>query len=157
MLSPSLAERIESGMTLLIGTVSADGRPSGVRGWGIRLVDADAGLLRVLFDANDTATRANLADGGHVAITSCDVKTLFAVQLKGHALTVEPPDADDLRAAETWADAFLGAVVAIDGYTRAQLEQWRRRDLVTALVHIEQAYDQTPGPGAGGDLTDGPS
>lgn len=144
-------------MSLLIGTVSADGRPSGARGWGIRLVDADAGLVRVSFDANDTATRANLAHGGRVAITSCDVKTFFSVQMKGRALVVEPPDAHDLLAAETWGDAFLGAVVAIDGYTRPQLEQWRRRDLVVVLVQVEQLYDQTPGPGAGGDLVDGPS
>jgi hypothetical protein len=149
VLSAELARRVESGMTLVIGTVGAGGRPFASRGWGIRVVDPEGGLLRVLLRADDSTTMANLAGGGRLAITSGDVRTFFTVQMKGHAVALEEPTVDDLDAAEVWADGFLSLVAGGDGYSRAQLEKWRPSDVVAVVAQVSELFDQTPGPTAG--------
>ena len=149
VLSADLARRVESGMTLVLGTVCPDGRPFASRGWGIRVIDPDRGLLRVLLRADDVTTQANLADDGRLALTSADVRTFFTVQMKGRGVAIEPPTDDDLDAADRWVDAFLSQVARGDGYPREQLERWRPTTVVAVVAEMSELFDQTPGPKAG--------
>lgn len=157
VLSPELAHRMESGMTLLVGTVGPGGRPFASRGWGIRVTDPAGGRIRVLVDAADAVTLGHLADGGRIAVTSADVRTFFSLQMKGRATALEEPTADDLAAADRWADAFFGAVASTDGYPRDRLEAWRPRRVVAVAVHVDHLFDQTPGPSAGNGLEVSPA
>ena len=101
VLSDELAAFLEGGCALIVGTVGADGRPHAGRAWGIEVLDAEAGRLRLLLDAADGPTLANLAgDDPRLACTGADVRTLHSRQLKGRSLGTEPATgADRARAA----------------------------------------------------------
>jgi hypothetical protein len=149
VLSTELAQRIEAGMPLLVGTVDVDGRPFASRGWGIRVIDPAGGVIRLLVDADDATTLANLAGQGRVAVTAAGVVTFFAIQMKGRAVALEEPTAADLEAGDEWCDAFFSTLESADGYSRTQADKWRRSRVLVAVVHVDQLYNQTPGPSAG--------
>ena len=59
---------LESGCSLILGTVLPDGEPHAGRGWGLTVLPV-AGQVRLLLDAEDSATVARAAAGGAIAIT----------------------------------------------------------------------------------------
>ncbi len=151
VLTRELADRMAAGMSLLIGTACADGAPHAGRVWGVEVLDL-SGRLRVLLDADDPRTIANVARGGRVAFTASEVHTHLTFQMKGRAVRVESATARDVAIADTWAKGFLDAITAFDGYDRQSLEQWRQTDCVAAEIEVFELFDQAPGPKAGRQL-----
>src|SRR5262249_46641061 len=86
---------------------------------------------------------------GVVAITTADVHTLTAAQVKGRVVAIEEPTEHDMARVAQHAAAFMLAVSETDGTPVDIL----RRLLPTAYVACElvvtEAYDQSPGPTAG--------
>ena len=84
-------ELAERGCALVIGTVGPDGSPHASRGWGLTLTPATASPVRLLLDAGDAVTLANLRreGDGRVAITGADVVTLRSFQLKGRVVAID--------------------------------------------------------------------
>lgn len=135
-------------MSLLVGTVHPDGAPHAGRVWGIEVLDL-SGRLRILLDAADAHTIANLGRGGKVAVTASEVHTHLTFQMKGRAVRIDQATDRDMAAADVWAGHFLDAINAFDGYSREALEKWRRTDCVAAEIEVFELFDQTPGPDAG--------
>ena len=54
--------------------------------------------------------------------------------------------------ADRHADAFFGIVHEADGNPMELLERMRTRRLVAIEMSVDEFFDQTPGPGAGGRL-----
>jgi hypothetical protein len=151
---PEMVTFLESGCSTLVGTVDADGEPHAGRGWGLTVSSGDS-TVRLVIDAGDEVGRRHLSEGGLVAVTGADVRTLRSVQLKGRALAVEPATDADRARARRFCDAFFADVTEVDGTERALLERLVPSDFAVCLVEVDEVFDQTPGPEAGARLTVG--
>src|SRR5690348_6913161 len=109
---------IEAGSALLLGTVDADGRPHATRAWGLQVIDADAGTVRIMLPNDDPQTVANLRATGRLAVTAASVATYESVQGKGTLIDFEEVTAADRRGVERYCDAFFGDIERTDGIPR---------------------------------------
>lgn len=148
---PALVEFLEGGCALIVGSVDADGTPHASRGWGLTVLTAEDQQARLLLPRDDPAV-THLAEGGAVAVTGADVRTLSSVQLKGRSLGIEATTASDEARAGRYIDAFFDDVETTDGTPRPVLDRLVPTGYVAVLVEFDECYDQTPGPGAGRTL-----
>jgi hypothetical protein len=153
LFTPETIALLEGGCGLIIGTADATGAPHAGRGWGLDVLDG--GRLRLLVDAADETTVANLRAVGRVAVTGADVRTLRSRQVKGRLLGLEPAAGTDRARAARYRDALYTAVEETDGQPRVVLDQLTPAAYLVALVEATEVFDQTPGRGAGSAL--GPS
>lgn len=161
MLEPTTAEFLEGGCSLIVGGVHADGSPHATRAWGLQVLDADEGRIRLLVDARDDPRRSDagepvFARGRRIAITSADVPTLRSVQFKGRVLDVEDPTDTDRSRRDRYCRAFFEDIHLTDGTDRDILDRFAPVDVVAFTVQLEDSYDQTPGPTAGASMTGAP-
>ncbi len=109
--------------------------------------------MRLLLDASDDATLANLRrdgdHGGRIAITVADVRTLRSFQLKGRVAALDPATEADREKADRYCDDFFTDIEVTDGTPRVLTERLRPARYVACTVEVEEAFDQTPGPHAG--------
>jgi hypothetical protein len=138
---------LEAGSALIIGTVDADGAPFAGRGWGLDVLDG--GRLRLLLDASDEGTIANVAAGRAIAVTAADVRTLRSMQLKGRALGIEETTDADRERWGRYLDAFFTDLRETDGTPRELTDRFAPDDVVACTIEVHELFDQTPGPGAG--------
>jgi hypothetical protein len=141
-------DQIASGMSLIVGSVDHEGGPHAGRAWGCRSIGTD-GQLRILLDARDAQSLANLTVGRPVALTVTEVNGFVGCQMKGTVTLVEEPRPDDVAAAEVWCANFLKAINDVDGYSTDGWELWKVTECVAAEIAIDVIFDQAPGPGAG--------
>jgi hypothetical protein len=153
VLAPETTTFLEGGCSLIVGTVGADGQPTATRGWGLTVLARDGIDCRLLLDAGATRAQDDLRATGVIAVTAADVPTLYALQLKGVLLGIEPGNAADDERAVDFAAAFFGDVHATDGTDLAVLQQLFPGEFVAAVVRFADVFDQTPGPAAGVALT----
>ena len=149
MISSETTTFLEGGCATVVGTVSADGEPWATRGWGTVVTDRTSRELRLILDADDEPTLANLNATGAIAITGAHPATSRSTQVKGVATRVEPANEADLVRHAQFCDDFFGIVEAVDGTPRASLERLVPARFVACTVHVKEVYDQTPGPVAG--------
>ncbi len=141
---------LESGCGLLVGTVSLDGEPYASRGWGLDVLDVGPpALVRLMLDAEDERTLEHVSAGGAIAITAANVLTLRSMQLKGRARGMDSATPDDRARVERYVREFHADVEATDFVTWELFQQFFPVDCVACLVDVHEAFDQTPGPGAG--------
>jgi hypothetical protein len=156
MIDPQSAALLESGCSISVATVGLDGAPHASRGYGLTVL-SDGGHVRLLLDADDRSTLANLTGGGPVSVTGVSIPTLRAVQLKGE---VEEPtvtsDAADVARATAHMDSFISDVNRIEGTPVALLERLRPAVLAVCTITVAEVFDQTPGPDAGSPLRAAP-
>jgi preprotein translocase subunit SecD len=138
---------LEGGCALIVATVAADGAPHASRGWGLDVLGG--GDVRLLLDADDEQTIANVADTGSIAITAADVRTLHSVQLKGSVLASRAADPAEVARARRYSDDFFLDIHETDGTTYEVLERMVPSRFVACECHVDDWFDQTPGPGAG--------
>ena len=140
----------EGGSAHIVGILRADGTPLATRGWGIRISGGTE--ARLLLGATEVAALGHPKDdpsGSTIAVTCSDVATLRSAQVKGPILSVEPATAADLEVKRRYCDGFFDAVVRVDVISRALMERMEPDEVVACTFTIEEAYEQTPGPGAG--------
>ena len=152
MFGSELTSMIEDGAGLVVGTVGDDGEPRATRAWSVTVVDPAAGRVRVVVGADDAVTVANLRVGALLALNGADVHTLRSVQLKGRVVAVDAAGTADLETARAQSDRFLQAVHDTDGNPFEQLRRMLPIEVVVVEVVVDEMFDQTPGPEAGGPL-----
>jgi hypothetical protein len=157
VLSPETAALLEGGCALIVGSADRDKVPHAARGWGITVLSRDPIELRLLVDAHDPIALANLVPEAKIAITGGDVATLHSIQLKGTVRATEPGTDDDRARAARYADEFFADVGRTDGTPRELMTRLLALDVVACTVHVDELYDQTPGPGAGASMPEGSS
>ena len=145
------AALLESGGSVVVGTVDADGMPDASRCWLLR-VGPDGASVRCLLPAHDRRTLDNLAGGGLVALNFTHVLTLDSIQVKGRARRVGQPTDADLAASAQYRDAFFANVEESDGTPRSLLDRMVPAAFVAVEVDVTDTFDQTPGPNAGDRL-----
>lgn len=140
---------LHGGCSLLVGSVSPDGRPHAGRAWGLTVVDNARAHVRLLLSVDDTTTVANLQPGAAVAICTADVETLRSLQVKGRVLAVEPADEADLVKQQQYTADFTGDIHRTDGEPMEMLRRWADCSVTACVIALDEAFDQTPGPSAG--------
>ncbi|MGR3783505.1 MAG: hypothetical protein ACU0DT_19845 [Albimonas sp.] len=149
-LSADLVAFVQSGITVLIGAGDPRGEP--VAGFGFScVVDETAGELRVLVDPRGSAPLlAALRAGGSVAASFTDLEHR-SIQAKGARARIETPTERDLEALVRQSRGHRDWL-ALAGFAPAFCQGFVRCDPAAAVVVAfapEQAFRQTPGPGAG--------
>jgi hypothetical protein len=146
---------LESGSSTILGLVDRAGEPFATRGWGSVVLDGDPIRLRVLVGAAAfTAAGYHLGDDARfaVAVTGADVRTLVSVQVKGTAVSLEPSTGEDVHRSQRFCADFAEAVEEADNIDGTLVHRLLPVDLWACTVEVAEAYDQTPGPGAGRQL-----
>lgn len=154
MFDDEMIRFLHTGCALLVGTVAADGTPHAGRAWGLEVVDAAAGRIRLLVEADDAVTLANLQLGAPVAVTGADVRTLHSIQLKGRVVAVgAATEADEARRVR-YTDDFIADIHDTDGMAPGPLHSWARTRIVACDIDASASFDQTPGPAAGSPVAE---
>jgi hypothetical protein len=90
--------------------------------------------------------------GRQIAVTATEVHSLVSRQLKGPVVAVGDPCEADLQAMEVQTEGFLQAVHESDGNPVHLVRRIIPREVTLVEMTIEEVFDQTPGPSAGGRL-----
>jgi hypothetical protein len=150
VLGPDLVVFVHGGVAVTVGTRDVDRRPAVTRAWGPEVM-ADGGTLKLSVIAPPgSATRANLAGNGAIAVGFSTPTVARALQIKGVAVSLREPEPAELERAER----HLAAFSAEAKHFGIPARQARRifgapSDLLSVTVSIDQMFDQTPGPKAG--------
>ncbi len=149
-----LATLLHSGCGLIVGLVAADGTPVSTRGWGLRLAE-DERSARVLVGAGELAVAhpdPQAALGSSIAVTGAHIRSLRSAQLKGTLTLVEAVGPADLERMARYRDQYFAAVAEVDDTRNAPMERFVPDEVVACEFDVHEAFDQTPGPGAGASV-----
>jgi hypothetical protein len=155
LLTPELIAFLHSGLAAAVGTASADGVPALTRGYAIRVAD-DARTIEVFVGrAQSTTCLANLRPGAQVAVAAGNPLDYRGIQFKGTVADCGPADADD----RLWIErsfALFETKVAQVAMTPPNDRSFRCQEYVRVTFSPIAIFRQSPGPGAGSPLGDGP-
>jgi len=148
VISTEVANLLESGASLVVGTVDGDLLPDATRAWGAWVLH-DPERVRFLVPDRSQRTIANTGDGGLVALTASDVATHRSIQLKGRAIRVEAATRDDLDLGAQYVREFFACVHETEAIDITLLEKAVPSGYVAVEIVVDAMFDQTPGPAAG--------
>lgn len=147
----SMKEFVESGVAVLVGTGSADGRPHVAQGWGPRVRD-DGTSMDVFLDVSRAdLSLANLNSNGRIAVTFAHPVTYRSVQFKGAFRESSEPDEADRSWVQQHRENFLVTTSLVGDPAWVIRNMWLE-ETVRVAFEVERAFDQTPGPEAGKPL-----
>ncbi len=148
LVPPDLVDFLESGISIAVGTASADNRPEVVRGLGAQ-VRPDAGGLTLFVEQSVAArTLDNLQENPNLAVTFSRILDHKTVQLKGTLLRQRTAHADEQGLVEAYVQAFAEQAY-IAGLPKHITRRVRRWPCVALEFCVASIFSQTPGPGAG--------
>jgi len=142
---------LEPGLSILVGTADASGRPSCCRAIAISSDDDLKTVTVYLPVATSHETIQNLATTSRMAIAATDPADHSATQIKGTTTDARLARDEEAAFVRGRLDAFAEK---LDGFgvprrlTRS-LTHW---PAFAVSMRVEQVFDQTPGPKAGSRL-----
>lgn len=143
-----IAQLVQQGVAIVIGTRDADLRPAVSRAWGPELSGDGATLMLCVEAPPGSPTERNLRDGSPLAATFSLPSSYATAQLKGVVTAIEPPSPDRLAAVGRHADAFVTETSKV-GMSPPLARRTVGTEFLTVVVAVAERYDQTPGEGAG--------
>jgi hypothetical protein len=152
-LSDEVVAFIESGLSIVVGVVGPAGRAQTGRALAARVLP-DATIRVIFADEGNDAVVASARAGGPIAATFSAPMSHRTLQIKGFTSRLEEYDAEDAAATERQCDAFAGVLEAVShppAFVQAFLD-YRQSKLWVLSFPMHEAYEQTPGPGAGRTL-----
>lgn len=154
VLSPDLCALAQGGVSVTIATCGPDGRP--IAGSGVACRMRPGGTLRILLSRPDNeALLRSVEAGGRLAVTFTRARDHRAFQVKADRAQVLPIATDDVPELERQTAVFRDELVEI-GFTPALAAGFTAYDpdgIVALELTPDRAFVQTPGPGAGSELT----
>jgi hypothetical protein len=136
------------GVSVIVGTVDADGVPTCCRGIAIALPDNFETVTVYVPAATGQETVANLATTRRVAISCTHPLSHESLQIKGltRGVRLAPPsdEAFITRRLEEFGEVL--AAIGLPKHVWRSVAHW---PAFAIDVSIEQVFDQTPGPKAG--------
>jgi hypothetical protein len=155
LLTPELIAFLHSGLASARGTASADGVPALTRASAIR-VAPDARTIDVFVGrAQSTTCLANLGPGALVAVAAGNPLDYRGIQFKGTVVHCQPADAGDAPWIEDFFRLFEAKVNQV-AMTPPGDRSFRCQEYVRVTFLPTAIFRQSPGPGAGSPLGDGP-
>ena len=149
-ISPELAEFLESGISVLVGSRDARMLPEVARAFGAR-VEADGRELTVFLPVATAArTLANASENERLAVCFSAIDHR-SYQVKGRIRSVREADENDRRAIERYRAALaqIYGRVGMPPRLTYRISHWPAH---AVRMEVEAIFIQTPGPGAGGAL-----
>lgn len=150
VIGPDLRSRIADGYAAVVATCDERLRPTLARAWGIHVASDGRRVTCCVEAPAGGAMRANLERGGVVALTGAKPSTYASVQMKGQLRGAWEPTDVDLARARAQRQAFAVDVVPF-GIEAGERFMWEG-PLYAIAFDVQELYDQTPGPAAGGRL-----
>lgn len=136
------------GVSVIVGTVDADGVPTCCRGIAIALPDSFETVTVYVPAATGQETVANLATTRRVAISCTHPLSHESLQIKGLTRGVRlAPPGDEAFVTQRLEE--FGEVLNAIGLARHVWRSVAHWPAFAIDVSIEQVFDQTPGPKAG--------
>jgi hypothetical protein len=147
-LSEELAEFVEGGLSMLVGTRDAALRPKVDRAVG-SVVGADRQTITIYLNKELGAQAvANLNDNGALAVTVSRPYDHRTLQLKGQMLSLREGTEEDRTKQERWLTGFVEHLYIV-GLPRSVVRQLKVYPSVAVTMRIDDLFEQSPGPGAG--------
>ena len=138
-------------MSILVGTVDAQGNPACCRGIALATKDAFDTVTVYVPAATSQETIANVATTRRVAIVATDPPTHESIQIKGvsRGVRLAPPSEQQFVAERL--DGFADALQQF-GLPRRVTRSIAHWPAFMIEVSVEEVFEQTPGPKAGAPL-----
>jgi len=147
-----VAEFMESGVSILVGSRDASLRPACLRAMGVH-VDRSSGIATVYLPrAIAERTVKNLRDNGQVAVTFSRAIDHRSVQLKGTCVEIRDSGDQDRAIQEKYRRAWFDQLGTI-GMAPRVLERAAWWPSVAVSFRVRETFEQTPGPLAGSRLS----
>lgn len=152
MLDPQLAEFLQEGLDIHIGTRNEHLEPDGARAVALRVERDGAHLL--VYASRPAAARLmpNLRTNGQAAVSVARPTDDRACQVKGTFVSARPARADERDFLSAQWERYLRTLEAI-GIPRKMSENWLTWPVVAIRLRATTVFNQTPGPGAGAALS----
>jgi hypothetical protein len=153
VLTGDIARFCQSGLAVVMASCDSDSRPVVGRGLACRIDQAGKVRLVLRADSNRELLLA-IARSGTIAVTFTQPSTHRSLQLKARGARTTETEPTDGRLAELQTAAFKAELIE-DGYWEDFAERYCAFDAgrLAAIEFVpEQAFVQTPGPGAGSPL-----
>lgn len=152
-LSDEIVAFIESGVSIVIGVVGPDGRARTGRALAAR-VGRDGTIRLIYTEEGNAAVTVAAQSGGPIAVTFSAPLSHRTLQIKGFSCRPEQLEPDDEAVSQRQTEAFaaiLGVVGHSPTFVRA-FSDYRCAPLSVLSFPAQEAFEQTPGPGAGRSL-----
>jgi hypothetical protein len=149
-ISPELAEFLESGISIQVGSRDARLVPEVARALGARVEAGGRELIVFLPVATAERTLANVRDNGRLAAVFSAIDHR-SYQIKGRWKGVRDAGEDDRRRIERYR-AALAQIYGAVGMPPRLTYRIRHWPAHAVRMEIESIFLQTPGPGAGAAL-----
>lgn len=145
------AHILENVGTILVGTCDRTLTPEITRGWGPTILPDGHTIDLCVSLSSGAKTLDNLGDNDELAVTFHQTVTYKTVQLKGRFLESGELTPQDWEAVER-QKSILTEQAKVHGIPLHIGSRIFTADLVRIRFIVQQAFEQTPGPGAGGTL-----
>ena len=143
-----LLKCVESGVSVIVGSVDAAGNPACCRAVGLRSDDDLATVTVFVPVATSTETIANVASTKRLAVVTTHPISHCATQLKGVVERTRPAREDEEPFVVEHLGGFGGVLNTI-GYplrTTRSITHW---PAFAIEMRVDEIYEQSPGPNAG--------
>lgn len=152
MIDEILAEFLQSGLGIHLGTRNEQLEPSGCRAAAVKVESDGKHVVVYVPKAASPRVFDNLRRNGSAAVSMARPADERAVQVKGLMLFSwdAKPDEEEFARAQ-WA-GFLGQLDAI-GLPGAATSSWAIFPCVAVRLKVTALFNQTPGPDAGAVLS----
>jgi hypothetical protein len=151
MIDPQLAEFLQEGLGIHLGTRNERLEPNGAR--AVAITVEDDGVHVVIYVAKIAAARlmADLKSNGQAAITVARPVDERACQVKGTFVSSRAAKASERPLVTAQWDRFLQNLERI-GIPRKGTESWVIWPALAIRLRATAVFDQTPGPAAGAPI-----
>ncbi|CCF18385.1 conserved protein of unknown function [Pseudorhizobium banfieldiae] len=154
VLTPELEAFCQSGVSVIVGVCRRGETPIAGLGCGCRL-RPDGRMRLLLARAGNEALLAAVDAGARISVTFSQPVTHRSIQVKGSEAVVTAADDEDREEAVRQSQGVLRELVEVD-YPAAFAEAYCRVNpqiIVGVDFTLDAAFVQTPGPGAGAEMT----
>jgi hypothetical protein len=151
LITEELAEFIQSGVSIQLGTRDARLVPDCVRLVGARVEPGRKEVTLFLPRATGAKSLANLRDNGRIAVCFSRPADHRSIQLKGRILALDDATPSDRPVVDRYR-AALSDVLSVLGVPPRTLSRISHWPCTAARFQVDSVFVQTPGPGAGDRL-----
>ena|SRR5215475_4408067 len=151
MLTPRLQRCLQPGLSIIVGSVDAQGAPTCCRGYGLRSTDELETVTVYVPVATSHETIQALATTGRLAIGATYPADHSATQLKGVATETRLAREDEAAFIREQVRVYADNLAAF-GIPKRLSSRATCWPAFAVTIRIEEIYEQTPGPKAGGRL-----
>ena len=156
MIHGPLAAFLQEGVGIHIATRNAALEPNGTRALAVKVEDDGRHLAVYVARVASVRILGDLEDNGQAAVSFGRPVDDKACQVKGTFLAARDASDDERPLIAAQWDGFLASLEQI-GIPRAATRAWITWPAVAIRLRVNAVFDQTPGPGAGAQITATPA